>query len=157
VEIISTDAEGRLLLADALHYAGRYKPSAVIDIATLTGGCIIALGEHATGLLGNDRALIEKIKRAAEVAWERVWELPLWDDYAEALKSEVADANNTGGRPAQTIVAAKFLQKFVGEYPWAHLDIAGTSWLETERPYNAKGATGVGVRLLARLLTDWEK
>jgi leucyl aminopeptidase len=157
VEIISTDAEGRLLLADALHYASRYKPVAVIDVATLTGACVIALGEHASGLLGNDQALIDRIKQAAEVTWERVWQLPLWEDYAEPLKSEVADTTNTGGRPAQTIVATKFLEKFIGEYPWAHLDIAGTSWIEKERPYNPKGATGVGVRLLSRLLTDWEK
>jgi leucyl aminopeptidase len=157
VEIISTDAEGRLLLADALHYASNYKPAAVIDLATLTGACIIALGEYASGLMGTDRALVEKINKAAEITWERVWELPLWDDYVEPLKSEVADTNNTGGRPAQTIVAAKFLQKFVGEYPWAHLDIAGTAAIEKERPYNPKGATGVGVRLLSRLLSDWEK
>jgi leucyl aminopeptidase len=157
VEIISTDAEGRLLLADALHYAGKYKPTAVIDLATLTGACIIALGEHASGLLGNDPTLIERIKKAAEVTYERVWELPLWDDYAEPLKSEVADTINTGGRPGQTIVAAKFLQKFIGDYRWAHLDIAGTSWFEKEKPYNPKGATGVGVRLLSRLLSDWDK
>lgn len=157
VEVLSTDAEGRLLLADALHYASRYKPEAVIDVATLTGACVIALGEYATGLLGNDQALIEKIKQAAEVTYERVWQLPLWDDYAEGLKSEVADTTNTGGRPGQTIVAAKFLQKFIGEYPWAHLDIAGTSFIEKERPYNPKGATGVGVRLLSRLLTDWTR
>lgn len=157
VEILSTDAEGRLLLADALHYASKYKPQAVIDLATLTGACVIALGEYATGLLGNDQALIEKIKQAAEVTYERVWQLPLWDDYAEGLKSEVADTTNTGGRPGQTIVAAKFLQKFIGEYPWAHLDIAGTSFIEKERPYNPKGATGVGVRLLSRLLTDWTR
>ncbi len=155
VEILSTDAEGRLLLADALHYATGYKPQAVIDLATLTGACIIALGEHASGLLGTDRRLIEKIKRAAEITWERVWELPLWDDYAEPLKSEVADTTNTGGRPAQTIVAAKFLQKFIGDYPWAHLDIAGTFGVEKEKPYKPKGATGVGVRLLTRLLSDW--
>jgi len=157
VEIISTDAEGRLLLADALHYASRYKPAAVIDLATLTGACVIALGEHASGLLGNDQTLIEKIKRAADATWERVWQLPLWDDYAEPLKSEVADTTNTGGRPAQTIVATKFLEKFIGDYPWAHLDIAGTAGVEKEKPYNPKGATGVGVRLLTRLLTDWEK
>ncbi len=156
VEVLSTDAEGRLLLADALHYASRYKPAAVIDLATLTGACVIALGEHASGLLGNDERLIEKIKRAADATWERVWQLPLWDDYAEPLKSEVADTTNTGGRPAQTIVATKFLQKFIGEYPWAHLDIAGTAFIEKERPYNPKGATGVGVRLLSRLLSDWE-
>jgi leucyl aminopeptidase len=157
VEVISTDAEGRLLLADALHFASEYKPAAVIDLATLTGACIIALGEHASGLMGTDSALIERIKRAAEVTWERVWELPLWDEYAEPLKSEVADTNNTGGRPAQTIVAAKFLQKFIGDYPWAHLDIAGTSWFEKETAYTPKGATGVGVRLLSRLLRDWGK
>jgi leucyl aminopeptidase len=157
VEILSTDAEGRLLLADALHYASTYKPEAVIDLATLTGACIIALGEHASGLLGTDRTLIEKIKRAGEITWERVWELPLWDDYAEPLKSEVADTNNTGGRPAQAIVAAKFLQKFVGDHPWAHIDIAGTSGVETEKPYKPKGATGVGVRLLSRVLCDWQR
>jgi leucyl aminopeptidase len=156
VEILSTDAEGRLLLADALHYANRYKPEAVIDLATLTGACIIALGEHATGMLGTDRAVMERIQRSAEITWERVWELPLWDDYADPLKSEVADTNNTGGRPAQTIVAAKFLQKFIGEYPWVHLDIAGTAGIEKERPYSPKGATGVGVRLLSRLLCDWK-
>ena len=157
VEILSTDAEGRLLLADALHYASRYKPEAVIDLATLTGACVIALGEHASGLLGTDRTLIERIKRAAELTWERVWELPLWDDYAETLKSEVADTTNTGGRPAQAIVAAKFLQKFIGDYPWTHIDIAGTAGIEKEKPYNPKGATGVGVRLLSRLLTQWQE
>lgn len=154
VEVINTDAEGRMVLADALTYATRYKPSAIIDLATLTGACVVALGNHATGLMGTDSRLIERLKRAGERCGERVWELPLWEEYSEQIKSDVADMKNVGGRGGGAITAAAFLQKFVGEYPWAHLDIAGTSWTDEARPTMPKGATGVGVRLLIQWLTD---
>ena len=157
VEIISTDAEGRIILADALAYAGNYKPTAIMDLATLTGACIIALGDLAIGLLGNDQNLIKKIKGAGEKTWERVWELPLWKEYEEYNKSDVADVKNVGGKSGEagTITAAAFLRTFVGETPWVHLDIASTALVEREKPYNLKGATGVGVRLIVQLLMDW--
>ncbi len=158
VEVISTDAEGRLIMADALAYASKYKPQATIDLATLTGACITALGGVATGLLGNDDDLKRKITSAGETTGERVWELPLWDDYKEQLKSEVADMKNVGGRPAGAITAASFLSNFV-DYPWAHLDIAGTAWTQNgspEKPYIPKGATGVGVRLIIEVLRGWK-
>ena len=154
VEVINTDAEGRLILADALAYATRYRPAAIIDLATLTGACTVALGHHAAGLLGNDRPLLDAIKEASEVVGERVWELPLWEEHYEQIKSDIADIKNVGSRGAGTITAAAFLSKFVGEYPWAHLDIASTAWAEESRPDIPKGATGVGVRLLACLLND---
>ncbi len=157
VEIISTDAEGRLIMADALAYASKYKPQATIDIATLTGACIIALGGVATGLLGNDEDLKRKLLLAGKTTGERVWELPLWDDYKKQLKSEVADMKNVGGKPAGTITAASFLSNFV-DYPWVHLDIAGTAWTQDgfpEKPYFPKGATGIGVRLLTEVLRSW--
>lgn len=157
IEIINTDAEGRLTLSDALTYATRYKPKAIIDIATLTGACVIALGNHASGLMGNNEALKEKIKKAAEASGEKVWELPLWSEYDEQIKSDVADVKNVGGRPGGAITAAAFLKKFVGKYPWAHLDIAGTAWTIKDRINLSKGATGVGVRLLVQLLCDWFK
>lgn len=152
VEIVSTDAEGRLILCDTLTYATRYRPKAIIDIATLTGTCLIALGRHAIGLMGNDRKLINNLKRAGEESGERVWELPLWDEYGGLIKSEVGDLKNIGDRTAGTIVGGMFLKHFVGNTPWAHLDIAGTAWAEKEGPCQSKGATGVGVRLLFRLL-----
>ena len=157
IEVLNTDAEGRLILADALTYAGRYKPAVIIDIATLTGACIIALGENVIGLMGTDDKLKERIKTAAETTNERVWELPLWEEYHDLIKSDVADFKNSGGRSAGTITAAAFLSKFVGDYPWAHLDIAGPAWLGKEKPYIPKGASGVGVRLLVRLLREWDK
>ena len=152
IEVISTDAEGRMILADALTYGERYKPKAVIDLATLTGAVIIALGHHATGLLGNDKDLIEAIKKAGEKSGERVWELPLWEEYEEQNKSDIADVKNVGGRPAGTITAAAFLKKFAGKFKWAHLDIAGTVWEYNGKPYVPKGAVGVGVRLLVEYL-----
>jgi leucyl aminopeptidase len=152
IEVISTDAEGRMILADALTYGERYKPKAVIDLATLTGACIIALGYHATGLLGNDKDLIEAIKKAGEKSGERVWELPLWEEYEEQNKSDIADVKNVGGRPAGTITAAAFLKKFADKFKWAHLDIAGTVWEYNGKPYVPKGAVGVGVRLLVEYL-----
>jgi leucyl aminopeptidase len=155
IEIITTDAEGRLILADALTYAGRYKPAAIIDLATLTGACIIALGEQVTGMLGNDEGLKGKIRAAADFTSERVWELPLWEEYDEQIKSDAADYKNSGGRGGGAITAAAFLAKFTGDYPWVHLDIAGPSWLTSDRPYIPKGASGVGVRLLVHFLRDW--
>jgi leucyl aminopeptidase len=157
IEIISTDAEGRLILADALTYAGRYKPAAIVDLATLTGACVIALGDHVTGMMGTADDLKQKIRLAADLTGERVWELPLWEDYHELIKGDAADYKNSGGRPGGAITAAAFLSKFVGPYPWVHLDIAGPAWLTKDKPYIPKGASGVGVRLLVQFLTDWSR
>jgi len=154
IEVISTDAEGRLILADALTYAGRFKPRAVIDLATLTGACVIALGEDVIGMMGTDEELKNDLRRAAVETGEKLWELPIWDDYAELIKSDVADMKNTGGRAGGAITAACFLKKFVGDTPWVHLDIAGPAWLSKERPYIPRGASAVGVRLLLRFLRD---
>jgi leucyl aminopeptidase len=156
IEVISTDAEGRLILADALAYSQRFKPKAIIDLATLTGACIIALGENVTGMMGNDDELKARVRRAAERTGEKVWELPLWEEFDEQIKSEIADIKNVGGRPAGTITGGAFLKKFVGEYPWVHLDIAGPVWADRDKPYIPKGATGVGVRLVVQLLRDWK-
>jgi leucyl aminopeptidase len=155
IEVISTDAEGRLILSDALAYAARYKPAAIIDLATLTGACVIALGHVNTGLMGNNEDLIKKVETAAQVTAEKVWRLPMDDEYAEQIKSDIADVKNVGGRPAGTITAGWFLKKFVGDFPWVHLDIAGTAWTKEAKPYIPKGATGVGVRLLTQLARDW--
>lgn len=151
IEVLNTDAEGRLILADALSYAERYEPAAMVDIATLTGACVVALGHHAIGLMGNDPGLVEELREAADRSGERVWQLPLWDDYREQLKSTIADIKNTGGRPAGTITAGMFLREFAGSTPWAHLDIAGTAWAGETGAYQPEGPTGVGVRLL----TEW--
>ncbi len=152
IEVLNTDAEGRLILADALTYVKRFNPRVVIDLATLTGACVIALGHHATGVLGNHEGLIRQLIKAGEHCGERLWQLPIWEEYGQQIKSEIADVKNTGGRPAGTITAAAFLQKFAGDYTWAHLDIAGTAWEEKGRPYVPKGGTGVGVRLLIEYL-----
>ena len=152
IEIINTDAEGRLILCDALSYARRFKPAAVIDAATLTGAVVIALGHHAIGMLGNDEALLAEVRDAGERAGERCWPLPLWDDYRELLKSDVADVKNSGGRAAGTIAGAWFLREFVDGYPWVHLDIAGTAYLEGEVAGHAKGPTAIGVRLFTEFL-----
>jgi leucyl aminopeptidase len=157
IEVINTDAEGRLILADALTYAQRFQPAAVIDLATLTGACKIALGDHVIGMFGNDGPLKEKIRMAGERVGERVWELPLWDDYHELIKSDVADFKNTGGRAGGAITAAAFLSKFVGDFPWVHLDIAGPAWLAKDKPYTPKGAAGIGVRLLVQCLRNWKR
>lgn len=154
VEVDNTDAEGRLILADALLYAAKYKPAAVVDLATLTGACVIALGHVTTGLISNDKDLTERLKISAEMTSEYVCELPTHDEYKEQLKSDVADMMNVGGRAAGTITAGLFLQHFTS-YPWAHLDIAGTGMVPKPGPYSAKGASGVGVRLLADLLRRW--
>jgi leucyl aminopeptidase len=154
IEVLNTDAEGRMILADALTYARRFQPKAVIDLATLTGACVIALGQHATAVLGNDERLIRQLLNIGELTGERLWQLPLWDDYNEQIKSDIADVKNTGGRPAGTITAAAFLQKFAAGYRWAHLDIAGTAWEDKGRHYLTKGGSGVGVRLLVRFLQE---
>ena len=151
-EIISTDAEGRLILADALLYAKRYEPSAVVDCATLTGAALVALGKHASGLMGNDEDLISEVRAAGESTGERAWPLPLYEEYKEQIKSDTADIKNTGGRNAGTITAGAFLAEFA-DFPWAHLDIAGTAWdVPRSNPYIAKGATGTPARLLVELL-----
>ena len=153
IEITNTDAEGRLILCDALHFAQRYRPTAMIDLATLTGACVVALGHEASGLMGNDQRLADALKRAGERCGERVWQLPLWDGYGEAMKSDIADLKNAAAsRDGGSITAGWFLKQFVGKTRWAHLDIAGTAWSDKARPYSPKGATGVGVRLLIRFL-----
>jgi len=152
IEVLNTDAEGRLILADALTYAKRYQPRLVIDLATLTGACIIALGHQATAVLGNDQELVQSLLDAGEKSGERLWQLPLWEEYDQLIKSSVADVKNTGGRPAGTITAAAFLKKFANDFRWAHLDIAGTAWRDQDQPYTPKGGTGVGVRLLIDFL-----
>ncbi len=154
IEVVNTDAEGRLILADAISYVRRFDPVRVIDLATLTGACIIALGHHATAVLGNDTKLIGSLLRAGERSGERLWQLPLWDEYTEQIKSQVADMKNIGGRSAGTITAAAFIQKFAEGLNWVHLDIAGTGWEEKGRPCYPFGGTGVGVRLLSRYLRD---
>ncbi|HUQ82000.1 MAG TPA: leucyl aminopeptidase [Gemmatimonadaceae bacterium] len=143
IEIINTDAEGRLVLADLLSYARRFKPAAVIDAATLTGAVVIALGHIATGVLGTDQALVDEVLAAARQAAEPGWQLPLWDDYKELIKSDVADIKNSGGRAGGTISAAMFLKEFAGEYPWVHLDIAGTAYSEADLVAIPRGPTGV--------------
>lgn len=156
-EVANTDAEGRLILADALAYAEKYKPSAVIDLATLTGSCVVALGTVVTGMLGNNEELKKRVKIAGEKSWERVWELPLWEEYQEQIKSDIADIKNVGGPYAGAITAACFLSKFTEKYPWVHLDIAGTSWCEKNSAYTQKGASGIGVRLLVELIRNWNR
>lgn len=152
IEIINTDAEGRLLLVDALSWARRYNPSAVINCATLTGAIVIGLGNLASGVMGNDPALIREVLAAGEIAGERGWELPLWDEYRELMKSDIADVKNAGGRAAGSITAGWFLREFVEGYPWVHLDIAGTAWTDGEKATQVKGPTGVLVRLFTELL-----
>jgi leucyl aminopeptidase len=148
VEILNTDAEGRLILCDALTYAERFKPAAVVDIATLTGAMVIALGNVATGLFSNTDSLARELVQAGDASWDRAWHLPLWDDYQEALKSNFADIPNIGSRAGGAITAACFLERFAKAYPWAHLDIAGTAWKSGAE----KGATGRPVALLANFL-----
>jgi leucyl aminopeptidase len=156
IEIISTDAEGRMTLIDAIGYATRYKPRAVIDIATLTGACSIAFGSSAIAMMGNSRDLLDALRRAGEKTYERVWEMPLFQESKENLKSDIADLKNTGGKSGSLLSSAYFLSEFAGKTPWVHLDIAGTAWAEKERPYIPKGASGIGVRLLVTLLKDMQ-
>ena len=152
-EVINTDAEGRLILADALAYGiKKYEPDCVIDLATLTGAVIIGLGHHRTGMMCNNDVLAEALSSAGEETGEKVWRLPLDPEYTEQLKSEVADVKNIGGRAGGSITAAAYLQKFVGDTPWAHLDIAGTAWDYTKKSYIPKGPSGIGVRLLLNFI-----
>lgn len=148
IEVINTDAEGRLILADALHYAAEWDPAAIVDCATLTGACVIALGHHRSALLGNDDDLMEELRAAGDRAAEPCWPLPLDGEYRKQLKSDFADLRNVGGRPAGTITAACFLSEFVGSASWAHLDIAGTAYGKTKKPYLRNGPAGVPCRLL---------
>ena len=158
-EILNTDAEGRLILSDALSYGERkYSPKAIIDFATLTGACIIALGTNVAGIVSNDENLTKKIKKSSERTSEEIWELPLNDDYMNMIKSDVADMKNMGiGRAAGTITAAAFLRNAIGNTPWIHFDIAGVAWTQVatkDKPYNPKGATGFGVRLITDYLQN---
>ncbi len=148
IEILNTDAEGRLILCDALTYAERYEPAAVVDIATLTGACVVALGNVATGMYANRDDLAKALEDAGHASWDRVWRMPLWDDYQEQLKSNFADMANIGGRPAGSVTAACFLARYAKKYPWAHLDIAGIAW----KSGREKGSTGRPVPLLTEFL-----
>ncbi|MDX2193455.1 MAG: leucyl aminopeptidase [Gemmatimonadales bacterium] len=152
IEMINTDAEGRLILCDALSYARRYAPAAVIDIATLTGAIGIALGQVAAGVMGSDDALVEEVRQAGERAGERCWPLPLWDDYRDLMKSDIADVKNAGGRAGGSISAGWFLREFVDGFPWAHLDIAATAYSDREDATRVKGPTGIGVRLFSEFI-----
>ncbi|MDX1494460.1 MAG: leucyl aminopeptidase, partial [Longimicrobiales bacterium] len=151
IEVINTDAEGRLILADALAWGARMKPAAMVDCATLTGSVIIALGHHAAAVMGNDDGLVGELIDAGETSGERCWQLPLWDEYKKQLESDTADLKNVGGRPGGSITAGCFLSEFVGDTTWAHLDIAGTAFGESKLPYNrGKGALGFPTRLLVQ-------
>ncbi len=154
VEVLNTDAEGRLILGDAMWYARKLGVTHLVDIATLTGACVVALGKTTSGLFGRPATWVEQVRRASERAGDRSWPMPLFDDYKELLKSEIADFTNTGGRAGGAISAAVFLKEFAGDLPWVHMDIAGTAWAEEAKPYQPKGATGVGVRTLAELALD---
>jgi leucyl aminopeptidase len=151
VEVINTDAEGRLILGDGLWYARQLGATHLVDVATLTGACVVALGKVASGLFGAPEGWRDLIGRVAARAGDRTWPMPLFDEYADQLKSEIADLLNTGGRPAGAATAAMFLKEFAGGLPWAHLDIAGTAWADEAKPFQPKGATGVVVRTLAEL------
>lgn len=158
IEILNTDAEGRLILADALTYIERYQPRAVVDLATLTGAISVALGRNMSGLFSNDDDLAQRLAQAAQQSGEELWRLPLYEEYETLIESKIANLKNTAGRYGGAIGAALFLQHFIGSYPWAHLDIAGTAWGQdrtNKLPYNKKGASGVGVRLLMELLRGY--
>jgi leucyl aminopeptidase len=154
VEVLNTDAEGRLILGDGLWYAKKLGATHLVDVATLTGACIVALGKTTTGLFGTPDNWRDAVLRASERAGDRSWPMPIYSDYFEQLKSEIADFSNTGGRPAGAITAALFIKEFAGDLPWAHLDVAGTAWADEAKPYQTKGATGVAVRTLAELALD---
>ncbi len=154
IEVLNTDAEGRVVLADALAYAcERFEPRCVVDLATLTGACVVALGSVAAGLMSSDDELCEALLAAGEATGERLWRLPAWADYDKMVDSEVANVRNSAGREAGVITAGMFLKRFVGDTPWAHLDIAGTAFLGKAQPYRPKGGTGFGVRLLTHWLS----
>jgi leucyl aminopeptidase len=154
VEVLNTDAEGRLILGDAIWYARQLGATHLVDVATLTGACIVALGKTTTGLFGTPDAWVERVRQAGERAGDRSWPMPVFDDYKELFKSEIADFANTGGRAGGAITAALFLKEFTGDLPWVHMDIAGTAWADQATPHQPKGATGAGVRTLAELALD---
>jgi len=157
IEVLNTDAEGRVVLADALHYAREeFDPCAIVDLATLTGACVIALGRWATGLFSNNEKLTEIVRAAGAASGECAWPMPLFDGHKKEIRSEIADIKNTGGRSAGASTAAAFLAHFVGDTPWVHLDIAGTGWTSKVEPYQRHGATGVGVRMLLHALRNWD-
>jgi leucyl aminopeptidase len=151
VEVINTDAEGRLILGDGLWYARKLGATHLVDVATLTGSIVVALGKITSGLFGTPQSWVDTVRSVADRAGDRVWPMPTFDEYFEQIKSEIADLMNTGGRPAGSVTAALFLKEFAGGLPWAHLDIAGTAWLEEAKPYLPKGPSGVAVRTLAEL------
>ncbi len=161
VEVLNTDAEGRMILADALAYGiATYSPKAVIDLATLTGAAIIALGADVAAVVGNNKQLVDRLRKLSDKTGEKMWELPLYDEYHEQIKSTIADIKNIGGRPGGAITAAAFLSNFVNDVPWVHIDIAGTAWMQEatrEKSYNHRGASGFGVRTLVKLLSEDEK
>lgn len=161
VEVINTDAEGRMILADALAFGiATYSPKAAIDLATLTGAAIIALGSNVAAIVGTNKQLTDRLRKISDKTGEKMWELPLYEEFHDQIKSNFADIKNIGGRPGGAITAAAFLSNFVGNVPWTHIDIAGTAWTQDgtfERSYNPKGATGFGVRTIVRLLTEDEK
>jgi leucyl aminopeptidase len=155
IEVLNTDAEGRLILVDALTYAQRLGCTHMVDAATLTGAIVVALGHVHIGAFTNNDAMLTKVMEAAKTESEKMWQLPMEDEYKELLKNSFADLGNIGGRAGGSISAAWFLREFVGETPWVHLDIAGTAWNDDAKPSMAKGPTGVGVRTFVRLATDW--
>jgi leucyl aminopeptidase len=154
IEVVNTDAEGRLVLADGITYAINNGATCLVDAATLTGACVVALGETRAAVMGNDQQLVDDLVAAGEQSGERLWPMPLDEEYGELIKSDIADVKNVGNRTAGSITAGFFLKHFAGSVPWAHLDIAGTAWTEKENPYLAKGATGFGVRLLANFVLN---
>ncbi len=155
VEVLNTDAEGRMILIDALTYAHRLGCTHLVDAATLTGSIVVALGAVNVGAFTNNQAFLDKLLAAAKAEGEKMWQMPIDEEYKEALKSDFADLHNIGGRPGGSVTAAMFLKDFVSDLPWIHLDIAGTAWLDDAKPYLAKGASGVGVRTFVRLATSW--
>jgi leucyl aminopeptidase len=154
IEVVNTDAEGRLVLADAITYAAGRRATRIIDVATLTGACVISLGEARAAVMGTDQELIDSLMRAGERTGERLWQLPADNEYGEMIRSDIADIKNAGNRLAGAITAGMFIKHFAGRIPWAHLDIAGTAWLEQEKPHLARGATGFGARLLADFIIN---
>jgi leucyl aminopeptidase len=151
IEVINTDAEGRLILADGIAYAKQLGATHLVDAATLTGAVVVALGAVNSGVFGTDQAFTDRVLASAKVAGEKMWHMPLDDDYREQIKSTIADIQNVGGRGAGASTAAWFLREFTGDTPWVHLDIAGTAWLDDAKPWAGKGGTGVGVRTLVEL------
>jgi len=154
VEILNTDAEGRLILGDAVWYARELGATHLVDVATLTGACVVALGKTTSGLFGAPASWVEQVRLASDRAGDRSWPMPVFEDYKDQLKSEIADFTNTGGRAGGAITGALFIKEFAGELPWVHIDIAGTAWAEDAKPYQPKGPTGVAVRTLAELALD---